>query len=374
MTQSKETTQPAQSKSLEEETEENVRGRDIPWKYILLGVVGVLVLFFASLIFAFGSFAWNFRVNFEQTADTSVKKIIKQVQSGWEDTAVTSTTNGRYKHILILGTDTTPARTDRPALTDTIMLMAVDLETGHINTLSLPRDLYNQAYQTRINALYSYGEERNPNDPTDFPEQVLEDMTGVEIHHTIVISLRTLATMVDQVDGVTIDVEKGFIDPNFPNFGPESETDPYRTVQFEAGTQRMDGPRVLDYIRSRKAEGDQGTDEARSERQRVVIEQLVARFMEPTLWLDPFIVGNLYQLYNTEFSQYLSLPQIVATGKKLLPVRNSIQFISNGIPIYPDDPDGVIYHPPQSEYDGQWVYVIRDQSAFAEYVENSLHQ
>ncbi len=344
------------------------------WKYVVGWVLAVILLTIIGIGIVISRLALQFTTSFEQTAGTTIEALLEEARTGWEETSVTATDDGRYKHILLLGTDTTPARTDRPPLTDTMIILAVDLETGTIRTLSLPRDLYNEAYQTRINALYSYGQEQTPEDPTKFPTSVIQDMTGVEIHHTVVLSLRTVGQLVDQVDGITIDVQEGFSDPNFPNFGPESEENPYRTVTFEAGLQRMDGPRVLDYIRSRKAAGEQGTDEARSERQRVVIEQLVARLMQPTLWLDPIMAGSLYQLYVESFQEYISIPELVATGRVLLPVRQQLHFESHGLSIYPDDPDGVIEHPPQQAYDGQWVYIIRDQAAFETYVDRQLHE
>ena len=66
-------------------------------------------------------------------------------------------------------------------------------------------------------------------------------------------------------------IPKAFTDSQYPIAGKENDACGgdatfacrYKTVQFQAGSQHMDGKTALMYVRSRHAEGDEGTDFAR---------------------------------------------------------------------------------------------------------------
>jgi hypothetical protein len=65
---------------------------------------------------------------------------------------------------------------DGNILTDSIMLASFDIKQLRLTQISFPRDLWIDRYKTRINALYFYGHDKDPQKPTAFPKQVVEEM------------------------------------------------------------------------------------------------------------------------------------------------------------------------------------------------------
>ncbi len=284
-----------------------------------------------------------------------------------------------YKNILLLGTDSTAERGEAPPLTDTMMLLAINTDHGTINTLPLPRDLWNEDYQTKINALYAYGYERYPDRPEQFAEEVVETMTAVEIHHTVTLSLAQLEDLIDLVDGITVEVEQGFTDPLFPRSGVDissnNQEELYETVTFEEGEQTMSGETALKYIRSRHSEDEQGHDLARGLRQQQVISALFAKLMDYKFMIThPEVAGELYRFYEDNFAAQLPLTELISTAKTLLPHRRNLAFESHQLTDVDDDPEeGVLDNPPRlATYQYQWVYVIDDEERFQEVVQSKL--
>lgn len=282
-----------------------------------------------------------------------------------------------YKNILVLGLDSLETRGDVPPLTDTMMLVSLNLEEAKINTLSLPRDLWHEAYQTRINALYFYGQERYPDHPEQFPTEVIGEMIGMDIHHTLVLSFEQVSELIDLLGGVELDVPVAFIDDEFPRTDVDvtTEHDPaklYKTIEFEEGVQTMSGETALEYMRSRKSGDDEGTDIARGSRQQLVIDGLIGKLKQKDTITNFQLLGELYNYYQDNFAQVISLEELIAIGNKLYPVRDSLSFVGHSISIYPDDKNGVIWHPPEWQYKGEWVYAIRDNDEFSQFVQKSL--
>ena len=283
-----------------------------------------------------------------------------------------------YKTILLLGIDSVSNKPNSPELTDTIVLLSINMNSGRIGMLSLPRDLWSSAYQTRINALYEYGKTRYPDKPEQFPQEVISELTGIPIQHTITLSLGTVAEIIDTLNGIEVSVTHGFTDDQFPREDVDVVTvknpaDLYETVTFEQGMQHMDGQTALKYIRSRKsADIEQGTDIARSERQQQVISALFNRVASFSLLSETKTLANLYTLYNKTFEAQLSKKEALATLNHLLQYKDALVLESVTPSIYPESEAGVITNPPLYKYKGQWVYEIREIENFKKEVADFL--
>jgi anionic cell wall polymer biosynthesis LytR-Cps2A-Psr (LCP) family protein len=346
------------------------------WKAGLLSLfITLVMLLITGLILGLWGYG-KFR-QFLSAAEVSQTKFINQVKAGWRSEP--TQTEG-FKNLLVLGTDSAQERGDVPPLTDTMMLVSINLSSGEINTLPLPRDLWNEDYQTKINALYAYGAEHNPDKPEQFPATVITQMTGVPIHHTLILSFTQLKELVDLVGGVEVNIENGFTDTQYPREGIDvtTERDPavlYETITFESGQQTLTGARVLQYIRSRHSEDDQGHDLLRGARQQQVIAAVVAKLTNPvTLIRDPRLAGKLYLYYEQNFSQYLPVTELISTVKALLPHRDTLAFQSHQLTDIDDDPDnGVLENPPQSwRYQNQWVYLVNDEAKFKSVIDKAF--
>ncbi|MCB9812880.1 MAG: LCP family protein [Pseudomonadales bacterium] len=343
-------------------------------KATLLSLFFVMIMLIITA-FGFGIWSLNKLNNFARLSGTSLTELNTIFQAGWN---LPITQSEGHKNILLLGVDSLESRPGSPALTDTIMIISTNFKTGEISTISLPRDLWSDEYLTRINALYFYGQEKYPSEPQRFTKEVVENLTGVEIHHTIVISINSVAEIIDILDGVDIDVEQGFTDTEFPkgNVDVTIERDPaklYETITFEKGLQRMDGERVLQYIRSRKSGDDQGDDISRSKRQQIVINSMIGKLQNFNLLADEVVLAKLYKYYNQNLSKQFSIEEGIASIKALYPYRNKLTFNPNKLSIFPQDPNGVISNPPVNKYKGEWVYEIRNRDLFKEEILSKLN-
>lgn len=349
------------------------------WKIFIKTTLLSFVFVFIFLIITaiIGAFIFNHKISeFEKKTGTNREALIELFKTGWNQTP--KQTDGIVT-MLVLGVDTLANRGDVPALTDTMLLTSIHLKSGEIHLLPIPRDLWSEDYKTKVNSLYSYGDEQTPGHPEQFPTTVIQDMTGVTIDHTIVISLETLADLIDTVEGVEIDVPVAFTDTKFPRTDVDVtvEHDPaklYKTISFQTGKQTMDGQTALEYIRSRHSEDEQGTDNARSSRQQLVIRALIEKLLARQTLRSTATLAQLYTLYSTHFNQYLPMTELISLGKVLYPYRSSLSFINESISLYPESETGVIFHPPERQYQNQWVYAVKDQEQFKKEIQIKLLQ
>ena len=308
---------------------------------------------------------------FEQSAGTSVFEIKRQIITNWE-TPVKQTDH--TVTALILGTDQLDGRPTNNAitnvLTDSMMLATFNLKTFTVTQVSLPRDLWIDQYKTKANALYFYGYEKTPQDPTTFPKSVIQDITGVPIQYVVVLNLDTVAKVIDALDGVDIQIDRSFTDEQFPKPGVDVATvrDPkllYETVQFSQGIEHMNGARALMFIRSRYSKDPiEGSDEGRMMRQQKIMQAMMSKVVSPDILRNPIVLGKLYALYRSEFSSAIPFGQIVAIGRYMgrqrIHGQNTIPALhikKATISIQERGQKGVLFHPDPKKYGGQWVYI-----------------
>ncbi len=352
----------------------------------LLLKTAVLTLIFLFMLIAItvigaGWFTWQKWQQFSDSSQVNFSELKNTITTGWHE-PITQTNN--YKNFLILGTDSLESRGDAPPLTDSIIIVSLNLNNGQVKMLSLPRDLWIDQYQTKINTLLAYGQDRNPDRPDELSRSTIAELTGLPIHHTIVLKIEQVSSLIDLLGGVEVEIQAGFIDDQFPrpDVDIKTEHDPaklYQRVEFVKGREVMNGERALQYMRSRHSQNDQGTDDARAIRQQQVISALINQLKTGHVLTDPTKLGHLYRFYLDNFNQFLPVTQLLAVGKQLWPIRSQIasglKLESQQLSIYPSDPDGLITHPKTNlaRYQNQWVYIIRDKTKFQTEIKSKLN-
>ena len=147
-------------------------------------------------------------------------------------------------------------------LADTIMVASIRPQTNEVALLSIPRDLYVQVpgedYYTKINAVHSYGESKKKDGGPEALSQTVKEITGQPIHYFARIDFTAFKTIVDAVGGVNITIENSFHDY-------------WHKIDFQEGTEKMNGERALAYVRARYVEGPEGGDFKRAARQQQVL-------------------------------------------------------------------------------------------------------
>jgi LCP family protein required for cell wall assembly len=171
----------------------------------------------------------------------------------------------RTENILILGADTRPG----PWMmhTDSMMLVAIDRESGEVGVLSIPRDLWVDVPgwgEDRINAVYFLGGyTKYPGGGPALARRVAEETLGIPVEHVALIKMDGLARLVDALGGVTVTLDCPLYeqtpDPKNPN----------RLLNWTlpAGGVLLDGPAAKKFVTYRYLQSDFG----RAQRQQQLI-------------------------------------------------------------------------------------------------------
>ena len=189
-------------------------------------------------------------------------------------------------------------------LTDTIIFISLDQKSKKAVLLSVPRDLWIEEIQAKINTAYHYG-------GFDLAKKTIAEVLGQEIDYMVVMNFESFGEIVNVLDGVMVNVQRSFDDFRYPIAGKENDLCDgdkeykcrYEHLHFDAGSQKMDGKTALKYIRSRNAEGEEGTDFARTARQQQLILSLKQKILTPETYLNPDKISRLFKV----FQEYLTV-------------------------------------------------------------------
>lgn len=286
-------------------------------------------------------------------------------------------TNGRT-NILLLGMG--GAGHEAPDLTDSMIVVSYSHGSGKLTLISLPRDIWVNSMKAKINTAYYYGEQRQENGGgLILAKSSVEEITGLPIHYAFAIDFNGFVKAIDLVGGVDVNVERAFDDYEYPIPGKENVfpiADRYEHLHFDAGPQHMDGELALKFVRSRHAQGDEGTDFARSARQRKVILAFKDKVLSTETVLNPAKLTELASLYGQYIHTDIADADYASFIRLALAV-NTDQIQSIALTTAAEIPEGglaILQVGDPSLYQGQYVLVAKDNnwSALKQYVVNQL--
>jgi len=211
--------------------------------------------------------------------------------------------SGGRINILILGRG--GANHPGGLLTDTIQLISINPSEPSLAMLAIPRDLAINLPGdgfNKINTAYSLGEQKKKGSGGASAKKVVSDLLDIPIHYYIDLDFTGFIKIIDTLGGVTINVEKGFYDPEFP--APDMRG--YQPFSVKAGVQKMNGETALKYARSRHGSNGEGSDFARAKRQQQVIKAVLNEVLKAGNLLNPAkmlsIINTLGNHLNTDMS------------------------------------------------------------------------
>ncbi|MCI6157915.1 MAG: LCP family protein [Peptoniphilaceae bacterium] len=173
---------------------------------------------------------------------------------------------------LLAGVDDTGA--GQPQRTDTLMLFRVNLYTGSIRGLSIPRDtrVYVNGSLDKVNHAHAYG-------GIELTMKTLRDFLGIDLDYYMEIDFGTVTAMIDAAGGVVYDV-------------PE-DAQPVEGEIFTTGKHRMMGEESLSFLRHRQGYkmGDLGRVNAQQEFMKSAMKQILSpkNFLRYPMILDAFV-------------------------------------------------------------------------------------
>jgi polyisoprenyl-teichoic acid--peptidoglycan teichoic acid transferase len=318
-------------------------------------------------------------------------------------------------NILLLGN--AGGKHDGAYLTDTIIVASYNLKTQKATFISLPRDLWLEKTNSKVNAIYEKGLEDDTG--LDLSKETITHLLGIPIHYGVRIDFSGFERAVDEVEGIEVEVAKTFDDHLYPITGKEEDmcgykeeekefneeeakalniekgkrkvliapdgkiaTDSaepnkgyeyfscrYEHIHFDKGPTQMDGSTSLKFVRSRMGSNGEGSDFARSARQQKVIEAFRKKVLSIETLINPKKITGLISAFGQSFETDIPVDDMVSlygVTKKLSSSTN-IVLSNNG-------PDALLFNPPPSEFGGAWVLIPKDRSykTLQEFIKTNL--
>jgi len=224
-------------------------------------------------------------------------------------------------------------------LADTIILASFKPSTNQVAMLSIPRDLsvpVDGYDHVKINALHAYAEKDEEGTGGEVMAEILSNLLETKINYFVTVDFSGFEKLIDEFDGIDIEVERDLIDPEYPIRGKEYVfpiENRYETLHIEQGLQHMDGELALKYSRSRHAIGIEGSDFARSRRQQKILAALKGKFFSVSTILNPKRISSLLTAYNDHIYTNLEVWEMIRLaqlGKDVDTSKIISQTLSNG--------------------------------------------
>jgi LCP family protein required for cell wall assembly len=246
--------------------------------------------------------------------------------------------------VLLTGVDFMSGR--HHALNDTLMLVSIDLQTGAVAMVSVPRDsagfpFYWGGYAPdnfKINGLamaISAGRFGSPDSPMITLANEIGYLVGLTVDYYAEIDMDGFSQLVDLVGGVDINNPRVLDDPSTCTYVP-------------AGRVHLNGMMALRYVRSRETSNDY----YRAGRQQIVMVALEKKLASPAMLPK---LGSLLALGGKSIATNFPLK----TAKDYVAVAQGITSISGCVLGPPYN-----YHPDSSLTGGTWTsHLLLDQVA-----------
>ena len=243
---------------------------------------------------------------------------------------------GKPYYTLILGSDSREGTTsDYSERSDVIMLLRVDPWGDQVTIVSVPRDT---PYRMSDGSLVKINETYNREGPAGIIRAVSE-VTGAPISHYAEIGFSDLGSIVDEIGGVTVDVDRE-LGVN------DALTGEWVTVS--PGTQTLDGQQAQAYARARhEYVYDQDAYRQRNDR------NLLVAIAEEIMGGDPLsIPGEIIDVAGYVTTDVKScnllgsaIPMFLHPGKTTVyscsgPIAGDINYESGGLWLCYEDPEG----------------------------------
>jgi polyisoprenyl-teichoic acid--peptidoglycan teichoic acid transferase len=182
---------------------------------------------------------------------------------------------------LLIGSD---ARTGKGGRADTILIMRTDPNSGRVKYLSIPRDFRVEipGYgQEKINSAFSIAGQGGI-------IRAVTRLTGLPIHHIMVINFRGFPRLVNELGGVDVVNPTRLVDCYYENG---------KSVSFPRGRQRLNGANALAFARVRKCD----SDFQRAARQQALVAGIKSEILSfGHLWKAPWQGAALVRTLNTD--------------------------------------------------------------------------
>ncbi|MCR5416178.1 MAG: LCP family protein [Pseudobutyrivibrio sp.] len=260
-------------------------------------VVLVVILLVVALWMKFGKANWD-NINMDDIEVNNLDSETEELLSNYTTLAlfgVDNRSNGNYSS----------------GNSDTMMLVSINNDTKEVKMISVARDTYlevsDDTYR-KCNYAYNHG-------GAEQAISMLNKNLDLKISGYVAVDFYALATVVDDLGGLEINVTQSMIDAkNKETGGPalagyiaeveevlygEGSWEERNDCFLEAGTQTLNGAQVVGYCRNRYVGNN---DFGRAERQRAVVQQIVEKAKKSDISTINKIVDDVLPSISTSLS------------------------------------------------------------------------
>ncbi len=245
------------------------------WFWIVIGVIVVIALFVCGMVYK----------NLRDATNNMYTPVAKTTKSNKGRNLDQLLKEKKPINILLLGTDTGAMGRHYKGRTDAMMMMAINPKTSTTNIVSIPRDSnaifpgFEQYGVTKMNSAYTLG-------GVGETIKTLDKYYSVPIDGYLLVNFSGLVKAIDQVGGIDV------VSPlTFSNMG-------YSFVQGQKT--HMDGKKALAFVDMRHE--DPKSDYGRQERQRLVIQALLKKSVNPANLLNAKFFNSMSSKMETDLT------------------------------------------------------------------------
>lgn len=272
---------------------------------------------------------------------------------------------------------------DGPYLTDTIIFASMDIKGNKATLVSIPRDLWIADLNARINTAYSNAEYKKKGGGVILSSAVVNKILQQPVDYVVRIDFNGFVKAIDLLGKISVNVENSLDDYQYPISGKENDacghTDlevqmlataesaldafpcRYKRIHFDKGVMAMNGQEALEFVRSRHAQGDEGTDFARSKRQEEVIRAIKEKVFSLNVLINPSKLVDFYNILRDSMDTNIKVQEFDDFVKLAAKMKDAK--INSAVLDYGDNNTnkaGLLMHPDVSEtYNNEWVLIPR---------------
>jgi len=225
-------------------------------------------------------------------------------------------------NVLAAGID----NTDIIQRSDTIIVIHIG-KNGRIGVISIPRDTrvkVDGVGMTKINHAYAYGK-------MPLLQKTVANFLNLSIPYYIKLDLKGLETIIDQVGGITLNIDKNM-------YYVDHAGDVY--IDFKQGEHQLSGKEAISYLRYRK---DLEGDIARIKRQQGFLRVAFNRVIDSK---DLLRAPALFHQLNNNFESNLSMQELIGLAVQVNRANRSGEVTTGTVPGEPVLINGVSYWQP----------------------------
>ena len=261
-----------------------------------------------------------------------------------------------YTNFLLVGLDRRSYDISPGGLNDTMILASLSRDRKRVVLTTIPRDLWvpmSGGYKGKISSAFGYG-------GVDEVLEIVSKVLGVPVHYYAFVDFEGFKKGVNILEGLDIYVERTFDDYRYPIEGKEEapeESERYEHIHFDQGWQHMEGELALKYARTRNALGPEGSDFARSDRQKKVLIAAKEKALSLSTVFNPGKLKDLLEVFGASVDTNVTISEMQQFYdlSKAIPTEN-IESVT--IDHTSDAGKQLLYTPEDlTPYDNAWVLV-----------------